>query len=1591
MKRNRKFFSILLFACLITLLFSTVYAAIISLTSINEDINIDSIDLNATHEYVSTSGSFDLEFTKKADTKNIKVDITNSTDVVLDRYYTINLKKNTKLSSLASAILVYLNGEYINTLSSILADPSLKIKVDNSYIFKQGGKKTDIFSFELHQSAIDSPIDKKSLSIVLNTYTDTVNYEKNMYVTTKTELEKAIDDVNTGLIDNPQIILGQSLTLTDEKYEVTNPFTLVLNSYNLSSGEFVLNDTDAYIEIIGDSSFSSTITKTSYSVEKVENLIAKQIINSSKEIQSNTETDILGNYSAYAPVVGTSFGTINSTKLSVGGVSYTKSGVITLKLGENERKISFNVIGNANQLIDNTLKHIPNNSNKDVTTDLFLPTSIPNQNASITWTSSDTSVMDNEGHIVIDYVNSKEITLYAKIQINDNIYSKSYSFKVSVHNDEINFYKLVSEISPLVIQNIYNGDNGDDALYYLPIVTSYDSTNSKFGNYDYRTDYETPTTQKLYKWYKNKDIGLKSISYSMTQEQQEKYEYISIVNNNGIGLNRSTLNTYACITITGEYEGKSYTSEVNISIAVGSNTQLLEQAFSSLNEEFNEINVLKNIIETRNKNGLHLESGDFYLSSVYNEDYKFTYTIPEASNKIITSIILDEGNNKYLVKLNPLNFNSSVTNVSIIAKVRYGSIESERTFYFSVPAALHTSDLGTISIFNSIQYQVFQSLPTSEQSGTTGFEINNNQLKNSNYDYILMRDIVGDEEYSLNYESSDYLTKLNYTSEKYAPGVKDLYFYTNKETNTNSTDYNAYEFMRLIQWATMNDGKKIIANSIVSDNNSLGSYASIYSNGKDFINDDEMNVIKSYYMYYTNCDDSTWNSVYNQSFDRAPGYIYDNQKLLNVIFEILNETITGKNWYNGNTQETFGTIYGKYVEIVNRYATSIADKSEYAPCQEVYNYRYAWFEYNDDKKGTSINYQYCDKDKPTLKTATATILYSVKTHNGKYWNCFNHSYSNGSDGQIAGIYANSNYQRDHTMYITEAELTVLKIFWLNAAMASGQNTQEKIANYEDKALDTTKITDDILSGYIGYTREDFDTVAEAIVNGFNACLTIPTNFTNDGVSKLIDSFYKNYNNSGYQLNVVGSSNSFNSIIVNAYVANNLSTYKSANSIKVPYVTNLDTLKGSLAYFSNLENLYIYGNNTLFSFLGENELSIFITRTGHNNLKLKTLALEYILVPSNTFNLSNLNNYQQLEYIDLSHNMSIVSTNELVNTKRDKYKFVDISYINAEYEYIEFAIDNIAKSGDNTTIVYFLNENGTLASTNVGDSSVLSNLKDFDSFITDLLLLNNIESEGSTKNETTRIVWRIEQGNPIDGGINNGCYINGGQYPECTTPDEIIRIISPYYYCIENFTYSFKNVVFTFTKDHTYKLYFNSEGLVGYADLGAYDIIESEESLPEHTDDHDTSSHVAFNANKTIDDISLKSSNTTVDTITLCENPTTKTVNGKFNTYYLSVTRRGRTYYLASDTNSTNLTTVSGNSTDACYFSFLTEDEAIKLCSDLCNDSTFGQTNIDITGNTTAYYLYFPNAGKFVGSSKGNTGDSISIHDSYHDACPYYVY
>ena len=117
-----------------------------------------------------------------------------------------------------------------------------------------------------------------------------------------------------------------------------------------------------------------------------------------------------------------------------------------------------------------------------ITSDLFLPTYIPSQNANITWTSSDESIITSTGMITADRLENAEVTLYAEIKVNETIITRRYNFKVSAHNNEINFYKLVQEISPIVINNVRNSAADDDDamsgewdVYYAIHVLNYSS------------------------------------------------------------------------------------------------------------------------------------------------------------------------------------------------------------------------------------------------------------------------------------------------------------------------------------------------------------------------------------------------------------------------------------------------------------------------------------------------------------------------------------------------------------------------------------------------------------------------------------------------------------------------------------------------------------------------------------------------------------------------------------------------------------------------------------------------------------------------------------------------------------------------------------------------------------------------------------------------------------------------------------------------------------------------------------------------------------------------------------------------------------
>ncbi len=1319
--------------------------ALISKTSTRGNVEITSDTITATTEYTSSTNDYAWTYTEAGDYKTITIATTNASNTVLHNSYNI---ASTGDSNLLSAVLVYLNDTYIGTLSEL---NSLTFDIEEDYSFiPLATAGSDVFKFELHQSAKSSIFDAKNISVTITTYSQNADYLDYMYVTSEADFKAAVDDINSGLFDTiPTIILCNTVTLASS-YTLKNPATIHLNGKTLN-GTLILNDTDALLTVLGTGTFNTTVTLTSYDTAGALALVTDYIKEKLGEgVAAGSTTNIIGNYGFYGISVSASsnctYTTPNVITANTVAEYYTK--VASIVVGTTNI-IEFKVLGTKAALLDATLAHLPE-STDIVMSDLFLPTYIKDENAVITWKSSDESILSSNGKIPAARIDNETVKLYAEIKVNETVLTRTFSFKVSAHNNEINFYKLVQEISPVVIEKVYSSPaDADDALYYLPIV-------DESSTYDYRKSYDSPVNNPLLNWTAYKDIGLVDLTYSMTQEQKDAYTYITQPDGtNNVYLNTETLNNFARINITGDFgNNETYTTFINISISVGSNTQLLEKAFIQVSEELAEISVLGNIIRTRTDNGMANEKGDFTLSSIYAENPDYTIEFSGADT-IIDSITYDDTNNKYIFAINPEYFNEYETTVAFTATVYYkkgtdSATSKSRTFYVTVPAALHVDDFGTISIYNSIKYQTFNQLPEGERANTSGYTISGTELTDKNINYILLRDIVGDTSYIANYNANNiYLDMIDAI---HTNGVKSLYLKTNNNMNSTATDSAAYDFIKLVQWAT--DDKKVTARSVVSNAtvSILGNTLSnIKSNGENYLNNAEISVLKACYQSYTGASDSDWNAIYNEVLSVSPGYIYTNSDLLNTVISTLNSHLSSG---------SYSTYFGKYMEILQRYAlsTTKVNNNDVAPCQEQYNSTYVW--YHSDTAITRFSLLNNNGKTYTFNSG----LDQIQINDGTYWyragwptSWLNDAGGGGKDGVKTGFFATTAYAADRTSYITRNELQVVMMFWLNVCNISDAFTTAQLNSIQTALSDNPDY-------YQGYSTSDFSSVGQGILNAFYACLEIPTYFSTDGVAKLIKYFYNNYNNNGnkYELSTYDD---------------NTKSFKSILDNNVPYLTNLDNLKTVLSYFSNLKTLEINGSVALSAFLSENGLSTAFARISLNNSQITRLIMKYCAHSYLNFDLTNIKNLDQLIYIDLSNNKGIKSTNELVNINRGNYVHLDIANIGIEHKYQEFAIDNIATS--NCTVYYTDDSNQYFYSNDSSRASDLADLSDFNKFISKNMFMTNIiyNDDGTT----TTVNWRINEGNEI----YNNQVSDAGPYITIDTLYEMNLTISPYYYCNES--------------------------------------------------------------------------------------------------------------------------------------------------------------------------------------------------------------
>lgn len=967
---SRHLKSIVLIVLCIAASVSFVFAAVLFSSHVkgNTDFGTGAIvDLenNALVAHSVTVEQAELKFSKAGDQVDFKVRITNNSDANLHYYYGVSVGAETAANGLSGAILVYYDGEFIDTLAHLCQNGEGRIDGDDFVMAKGSAAEESaehLITFQLHIAAEASVFDKKSVDVKVISYTETADYQKYIFVRDDAGFQKAVDDINSGLLSDVTVVVNGKISLSRD-YTILQPCTIDLKGNELdlngktltlgqsglvklkssiksgyaalssSGGEIVLDGASALLDIedfyaetggtnIGKL-YAGKVSPTNYDKAAAAELIKLRFLdNIGGGIPFGGSVE-LGALYFYKPSVSVGNNcTYNETSglLSApasGNVTSVASLTITPDGGEAVTA-EFKLIGsdaeatkNALLVAGGELYHIVtanNNAFDSVTSDLFLPKSIKSKNITIEWKSSDPATISDDGKISDSVTENREVSLYATIRVNSSVFTHTFSFRVTSQNNETKFAYLIAQLSPITLENVYSGSNKDDAFLYLPVVDVASA-------YDYRKNFATPTSAATQlNWSAYKDIRLEKIEYSVSNT----YNYITIDktgNERAVYLNTAVFYTYAQIEVTGKFQGDGtiYTGNVNVIIKLGENKDLNDLVFNYVDSRLQEIDVLQNILDTRLKYGLKNERGDFYLGKKY-MTFSLSYSVPPASQGIISGI--EETADGYWIKINPEGFYTSETEIGISVTIRLESSATNtetRILYFTVPPVLKPDDEGfsNLSVFNSVKYQVFSQLPEAEKSETTISDDVAARL-------ALLPPYGANTRYETGFDINAGATILENTTKAYillwdAERCSKLDFYIG-ETERETDNYEVYRLMLLLQWATGTEKKA--ANAVAEGLNLSGTMASVQSDGKEYLTPDEISVIKAYLNGIASSAD--WDAVWTEATEQAPGLIITNGAALNAtIAEMIALRKTSRwEWVSHIGDSNDDYAYFKYVEIL---------------------------------------------------------------------------------------------------------------------------------------------------------------------------------------------------------------------------------------------------------------------------------------------------------------------------------------------------------------------------------------------------------------------------------------------------------------------------------------------------------------------------------------------------------------------------------------------------------------------------------------------------------------------------------------------------
>ncbi len=1384
-----------------------VYAIVLFSFKTDMAIGGNTDTINTSDVLTMTTSETSVDFSVAGEKKDINLVVSNSTNANITYDFGLECEKasgdtattDEQLEKIKSAVLVYFDREFVGTL----ADISSTDRIGSYHVMTKSADATEAvsashtLSLELHIATDTSLLDRE-FNVKVTTYCHNADYMKYIFVSNESEFINAVNDINTGLLNSntekATIVLNGDITIasaTDIKYSANidlngyrlensaditlsgegeyklYSFRVVTSSALTSSGSITVNNEKAYINIADfyytDSTtgattnvgkaYSDKVTLTSFDKTSAFALYSEHVKNVVYGgIEMGKSTDVFGALSCYASVSGASVSgscTYSNGSITANTITATEVASISLNDGTNSATIEFKIIGDTDgeifsSLLTGELKHIQNNAKGEaVAYDVFLPKRIEDKNVSIEWTSSDENSISADGKLADTLKQNTTVTLYAKVTINDSVFTTSFTFKVTSQTRETKFKYLVAQLSPIYLSVVQKDETTENtAKFKLPSVEGAQAYTS-----DYVMLYKNSSgeaSEDDTNWTAYKDIGLKKLEYKVNGN----YNFITVetktdTDSNAqscVYLNSATFYTFAQITVIGTFEdGDPLEETVNVMIKLGDNSDLYELAFANIEQKLSNVDILQNILDTRACYGKKYERGDFYLDNEY-QSITITYSVPTSStNSAITKIQQDDTTDetgatvkesRYHFYIDASKFGSTETSLAIKVDLKANGdtgTGASRVMYVGAPAIIKADENGfaNYSVYNSVKYQTAVALQSESKKSTID---DKTQERIAELPAITVDSTLSDTEVKLGYSTSG--SSVTDTTGKYilardAAKIKTLEFITDN-TSSSLAHTIAYNFARLLSWATGSVKGEALPFSV-------GTYSTT-SNGKDYMNEDEVEVLQYYLENTVGITGSDLTDLWNSTTEKPTHEVNGTTKGLHIVedYDTLSTKVEDLIGSSGNNYFKYTEVFQWAINEKNFNGNSAGGKWMLSP----------------PNLGTIGNYN------------VAMSGGSAATDYGIDWSSSPSSWSSSSSGgYISSKYYNQSvYVEDETEYISDYEAQVIIALWYGFGSGSSYATT------------------------------------------FLSCCTIPTYLTDDGAGKLINEIYtKLLGTDGYTAGMVSiGTSTVPEISVLDYSSTGLSYYTALNTVRVSGKIDSESITqpafittGSLGNFFNRVTGMDSDKTDKLGEIVMKGCSKGYTEFDLGNIEnltaVTSMDFSYNDGITTIGDLLNVT-IQAVQYVDVHK----------VNVTGDYLTYVLDNLL------LDGNNPTIYYTSGTTRTLYTVDSNGATATGRTSVSPELRFLKELTEINGKYLLATTAVDAGDASTSAPKTIqWYVENGNPGYVVTHGG---SDTDYIEITSVDDMNELLSNYYIFTENVGTYEKNGVYKLVYDSISKSY-----------------------------------------------------------------------------------------------------------------------------------------------------------------------------------------